>query len=114
MKEVLRCRIKAAISRMAIYNNKYKYTSAVNLLGDSIPNVIKHLEKQFKLGMTWANHGKNGWHIDHIIPCAHFDLSDPAQQRACFHYTNLQPLWAFDNISKGAKIIYGDITSPKM
>ena len=41
---------------------------------------------------------------DHIRPCASFDLTDPEQQRACFHYTNLQPLWAFDNLSKGAKV----------
>jgi len=104
MKEVLRCRIRAAIARMAIYNHKYKYTSSINLLGDSISNVIKYLEKQFKPGMTWENHGKNGWHIDHIIPCVSFDLTDYEQQKKCFHYTNLQPLWASDNISKGAKI----------
>ena len=114
MKEVLRCRIRAAIARMAIYNHKYKYTSSINLLGDSIPNVIKYLEKQFKPGMTWQNHGRDGWHIDHIIPCASFDLTDPEQQKKCFHYTNLQPLEAIENIKKGAKIISGDITSPKM
>lgn len=55
--------------------------------------------------MTWANYGKSGWHIDHIKPCASFDLSDPDQQKACFHYSNLQPLWAFDNLSKGAKLV---------
>ena len=44
-------------------------------------------------------------HIDHIKPCASFDLTDPAQQKECFNYKNLQPLWAFDNISKGATII---------
>jgi len=52
--------------------------------------------------MTWSNYGK-GWHIDHIKPCASFDLSNPEQQKICFHYTNLQPLWAIDNIKKGAK-----------
>ena len=103
MKEVLRCRIRAAIARMAIYNHKYKYTSSINLLGDSISNVIKYLEKQFKPGMTWQNHAKDGWHIDHIIPCASFNLECPVQQLACFHYSNTQPLWAFDNLSKGAK-----------
>jgi len=113
MKQVLRCRIRAAIARMAIYNHKYKYTSSINLLGDSISNVIKYLEKQFKAGMTWQNHGRDGWHIDHIIPCASFDLTDSEQQKKCFHYSNLRPLWAFDNISKGKKIISGDITSPK-
>ena len=105
MKAVLRCRIRAAIARMAIYNHRYKYTSSINLLGDSIPNVIKHLEKQFKLGMTWKNFGRDGWHIDHIIPCSSFDLSKLEEQRKCFHYTNIQPLWAVENIKKGAKIL---------
>jgi HNH endonuclease. len=53
--------------------------------------------------MSWDNYGRDGWHIDHIRPCASFDLTDPEQQRQCFHYTNLQPLWAADNIRKGAK-----------
>ena len=48
--------------------------------------------------MTWDNHGQ--WHIDHIKPCAKFDLTDKDQQKACFHYTNLQPLWKEDNLSK--------------
>ena len=50
--------------------------------------------------MSWDNYGIHGWHIDHIRPCASFDLTDPEQQRQCFHYPNLQPLWAFDNLSK--------------
>jgi hypothetical protein len=57
--------------------------------------------------MTFDNFGK--WHIDHIIPCASFDLTKPEQQRQCFHYTNLQPLWAFENLSKGSKI---NLTTP--
>jgi hypothetical protein len=48
--------------------------------------------------MTWNNHGK--WHIDHIIPCCAFDLADPEQRKRCFHYTNLQPLWAQQNFRK--------------
>ena len=80
-----------------------------------VPNIEflwQHLEKKFQPGMTRENYGL--WHVDHIIPCASFDFSDPKQQKKCFHYTNLQPLWATDNFSKGAKIISGDITSPKM
>ena len=53
--------------------------------------------------MTWDNHGK--WHIDHIKPCASFDLLHKKQQRKCFYYKNLQPLWAQENLSKGAKIV---------
>ena len=60
-------------------------------------------ESLFQSGMTWENHGKYGWHIDHIRPCSSFDLTDPEQQKLCCHYTNLQPLWAKDNLSKGYK-----------
>lgn len=75
------------------------------LLGCTIKEVRTHLEKQFTEGMSWDTHGVKGWHIDHIIPCASFDLTDIEQQKKCFHYTNLQPLWWIDNIKKGAKIV---------
>jgi len=78
----------------------YKSASTVQLLGASIEEVRAHLEAQFLPGMTWDNWTSNGWHIDHIRPCASFDLTDAAQQRECFHYTNLQPLWASDNCAK--------------
>lgn len=61
------------------------------------------LQAQFKLGMTWENYGD--WHIDHILPCASFNLIDPTEQRRCFHYTNLQPLWAEENLQKSSKIL---------
>lgn len=80
-----------------------KCDSTINLLGAPIEVVRKHLEEQFVEGMSWENHGE--WHIDHIQPCASFDLNDPEQQRECFHYTNLQPLWALDNLRKGSQII---------
>ena len=83
-------------------NNKSSTT--IELLGCSIEELWVHLEKQFTIGMTKENHGRYGWHVDHIIPCDSFDLSDPEQQRKCFHYTNLQPLWAKDNIAKSNKI----------
>ena len=72
------------------------------LLGCTIAELRANMEMQFQPGMSWANHGE--WHIDHRRPCASFDLRDPAQQAICFHYTNLQPLWALDNIRKGARI----------
>ena len=78
-----------------------KVARTLELLGCTLEDLQKHLESQFKDGMTWENYGE--WHIDHIKPCASFDLTDPAQQRLCAHYTNLQPLWAAENISKGAK-----------
>ena len=81
-----------------------KCKSTLILLGCSIEECWKHLEQKFKPGMTRDNYGL--WHVDHIIPCISFDLKDPEQQKFCFHYTNLQPLWAIDNIKKGAKLDY--------
>ncbi len=72
-----------------------------DLIGCSIDELIAYIAKVFKPGMSWENHGE--WHIDHIVPCAAFDLRDPDQQRTCFHYSNLQPLWAKDNLTKQAK-----------
>ena len=80
-----------------------KAANTVELAGCTITELRQHLETQFIDGMTWENYGKHGWHVDHIRPCASFDLTNPEQQRQCFHYTNLQPLWAVDNIRKGAK-----------
>lgn len=82
---------------------KNKSARTQELLGCSIEALKAHLEGQFLPGMSWDNWAHKGWHIDHIRPCASFDLTDPEQQRQCFHYTNLQPLWAADNIRKGAK-----------
>jgi len=81
--------------------NKSKNT--IKLLNCSIKFFLKYIESQFTKGMNWENYGVYGWHIDHIKPCSLFDLTDPKQQRECFHYTNLQPLWAEDNLAKGAK-----------
>ncbi len=72
------------------------------LLGCSIEEFKGHLKRQFQEGMSFNNYGE--WHIDHIVPCAKFNLTDPEQQKICFHYTNLQPLWATDNFSKYAKL----------
>lgn len=80
--------------------------SAVRDLGCSIKHLKKHLEGQFQDGMTWENYGFNGWHIDHIVPLAFFDLSNKEQFLKACHYTNLQPLWAIENIKKGKKLIH--------
>lgn len=79
----------------------HKSKSTIKLLGCSIEFFKEHLSKQFKKGMSWYNYGK--WHIDHIIPCCKFNLSKPSEQLKCFHYTNLQPLWAEENLSKSGK-----------
>jgi hypothetical protein len=80
-----------------------KSARTMELVGCSPEELRAHLEAQFTEGMTWDNYGYRGWHIDHIKPCASFDLTDPEQQRQCFHYTNLQPLWAEENMRKGRK-----------
>ena len=74
----------------------------MKLLGCSLDFLKQYLEFQFKKGMSWSNYGK--WHIDHIKPCASFDLSKPNEQHKCFNYINLQPLWAIDNLRKKDKI----------
>lgn len=61
-----------------------------------------HLEPQFKPGMTWENYG-SAWHVDHIKPCALFDFTKPEEAAACFALSNLQPLWAAENIRKSDK-----------
>jgi len=79
-----------------------KTERTAKLVGCSMAELKRTIEKLFKPGMTWDNYGK--WHIDHIRPCSSFDLSKPEEQAACFHYTNLQPLWAYENLSKGNKL----------
>jgi hypothetical protein len=83
-----------------------KSKSTLELLGCTMDQLKQYIETLFKPGMTWGNHGNFGWHLDHIIPCSSFDLTDVEQQKKCFHYTNLQPLWAKDNIKKGSKLHY--------
>ena len=78
-----------------------KSASTMKLIGCTIDELWIHMESKFTDGMTRENHGK--WHVDHIKACAKFDLTNPKQQQICFNYTNLQPLWALDNIRKGAR-----------
>lgn len=102
LKSYLRSRV-----RNAIINNQQKSIkigSAIVALGCSIEDLKKHLESQFQPGMTWDNYGLQGWHIDHIIPLSSFNLADANQFNEACHYTNLQPLWAKDNIKKSNNI----------
>jgi hypothetical protein len=77
-----------------------KSGSAVKDLGCTIDELKTYLESKFQTGMTWDNWSKDGWHIDHIKPLASFDLTDRKQMLEACHYTNLQPLWAKDNLAK--------------
>lgn len=95
------CNIRSRISK-AVKNN-YKSGSAVKDLGCSIDELKKYLEDQFQPGMTWDNYGHKGWHIDHIKPLSSFNLTNKKEFKKACHYSNLQPLWAKDNLIKGAK-----------
>lgn len=92
---------------VAVIKGSHKSASTVELLGCSIEQFKMYLEAQFWKDerIAWVSYGPKGWHIDHIIPCSAFDLSDPTQQKICFHYTNLQPLWCDLNIAKSNKIL---------
>ena len=83
----------------------YKAGSAVRDLGCSIAEFKAYIEAQFLPGMTWNNWSPSGWHLDHIRPLASFDLTDREQFLQACHYTNYQPLWALDNLRKGAWLI---------
>lgn len=87
--------------RIALFNNE-KSGSAIEDLGCSIKELKCYLESKFKNGMTWQNYGHKGWHIDHIIPLKKFQLKIRVELLKACHYTNLQPLWAKDNLTKGA------------
>lgn len=95
LKKTLRNRIRDVLKK------GYKSGSAVSDLGCSVNELKVYLESRFKEGMTWENHGE--WHIDHIVPLAFFDLTDREQFLKACHYTNLQPLWAKENLQKRDK-----------
>ena len=82
------------------YNNSKKFYNTLELTSCTIQELRLHLESLWQEGMSWENYAKDGWHIDHIRPCSTFNLTDPIQQKECFHYTNLRPLWAKDNWSR--------------
>lgn len=92
-------------------NDNIKSENTMSLIGCSIEEFKFHIESQFEDGMSWDNYGrlnktksKKYWEIDHIIPCASFDLSVPEEQVKCFNYRNTQPLWREDNIRKSDKL----------
>lgn len=96
---LLRTRIIRAL------RNNQKSGSTLEILGCSIGFFREYIASMFRDGMSWENHG-TVWHIDHIKPCSKFDLSIPEEYKTCFHYTNMQPLFASENMSKKDKF-YG-------
>jgi len=95
----LKCNLRDRLYRALVGT---KQSGCVRYLGCSIAEFKQHLESKFQPGMTWKNYGKGGWHIDHIRPLASFNLSNVDELSQASHYSNLQPLWEKDNLSKGS------------
>ena len=94
----LRSRFSSAIK------NNHKSGSAVDDLGCSIDEFKNYLESKFVDDMSWSNYNHKTWHIDHIRPLSSFDLTNRDELLKACHYTNMQPLWAKDNLSKGKRL----------
>jgi hypothetical protein len=107
----LRLNLSNRINNAVRFQWGHKSSFTAQLLGCSIEELRAHLESLFLPGMSWGNYGYGAdkWHIDHIKPCALFDLTDSEQQKACFHFSNLQPLWQTDNLRKNKRFRDGVI-----
>lgn len=105
----IRMRLSSRIREVLKSSYTTKKNKTVDYLGISIPEFKIHIEKQFYINkktgemMNWNNMSK--WHLDHIIPCYSYDLTKVEAQKKCFHYTNLRPMWAEENLKKGNKFI---------
>ncbi len=99
IKHILRCRLRSVLKFKSLSKNK-KYN---DIIGCSPEFLKEYLEQKFTEGMSWDNHGLYGWHIDHIIPLSSAKTEEEVYELC--HYTNLQPLWADDNLKKSNKII---------
>jgi hypothetical protein len=103
-KEDIKYRIKLSLrARLheALKGNS-KSSSTIKLLGCTLDELKLYLQDRFTKNMNWNNYGD--WHIDHIKPCDSFDLTKDEEQKKCFHYSNLQPLWALENLKKGSNV----------
>ena len=100
----MKCNLRTRTT-LAFKTSKWiKNSGNIDMLGCSYEDAFKHIENQFTEGMSWDNHTTDGWHIDHVIPLASAKTEE--ELKSLCHYTNLQPLWAEENLSKGAKVIY--------
>jgi hypothetical protein len=107
----MKIRLSDRISKAFKNVKASKHFKTKELLGCTVQEAKAYIESKWLPGMSWDNYGIYGWHIDHIKPVSSFDLTDSDQQRQCFHYTNLQPLWAKDNLIKNARLDWKDQSS---
>lgn len=101
----LRTRLQHALKQQGLRTRGITNEKLSEYLGCSYLEWKLHLESKFREDMSWATHGKHGWHIDHIKPLASFDLSKQEEICKALHYTNTQPLWCDENWSKSGKIL---------
>jgi len=101
----LRENLRNAMRRVLKYQQTKKTHPIFKYLGCSVEEFKEYISKQFKPGMSWKNWGKDSWHIDHIKPCSHFDLTKESERYKCFNYNNQQPMWASENWSKGDRYV---------
>ncbi len=100
----LACRIKGRVRAMmkirgAKTQSKYQY-----LFGCTFEEFTAHIQRNWKDGMGWNNYGRGAdkWNLDHVRPLSSFDLLDEEQRRLAFHFSNIEPSWAIDNIRKNS------------
>ena len=86
----------------SILKGHMKAAKTMDLIGCTKQDLMVHLQNQFRPGMSWNNYGPV-WHVDHIKPLIRFRMEEESEQRKAFHYTNLQPLFALENILKSSK-----------
>jgi len=98
----MKCKVRSLVSRALMYRGMYKPDSYEAIVGCMYSEFKDYIESRFLDGMTWDNHGKFGWHLDHIVPLASAKSNDDAIRLS--HYTNIQPLWWLDNLRKSAKV----------
>ena len=97
------CSVRARLGSFLRHIGMQKKNKTFNYIGCTKEELKTYIESKFSRGMSWDNYGKNGWHIDHIKPLCSFDLMKEEELHKACHYTNLQPLWAIDNLVKSGK-----------
>ena len=96
-------KLRSRLNKAVRCSGSHKSASTLKLLGCTVQDFKKYFQARFTKGMTWAKFLSAEIHLDHIKPCVAFDLTKASEQKKCFHYTNCQPLWAYDNMVKGGR-----------